>query len=506
MSLLSLKALILLPFVCCCLFLTPIFSGHSVLIRRLAKTFAGGIFLYSLCFFMMFNPAENVNFSESMKIFGGEWLESLGISMSFGVDALSLVIVILTTFLTLIACMASKEVIKTKHSLYYALIFLLETAILGVFCAQDIFEFFMFWELELIPTYFLISLWGDGNAKKSAMKFLLYTFGGSIFMLCGFLMLYNFHFISTSQLTGSILELNFDYDVAPIYLQLVASILIFIGFAVKLPIIPLHSWLPSAHVDAPTPVSILLAGVLLKMGAYGILRFNIQLLPDPFLLMLPYLILLAFINIIFSAILAYRQTDIKRIVAYSSISAMGMVLLGLCSLDSVGITGAIFLMLAHGVVSAGLFFIVGIIYNRTNTREISQLGGIASVMPRFSAFSLIIVLSAVCLPGLILFVGEFLTLWGAFNSTVLNNYLMQVIALTSVVVIVLSVAYCLRFFHRVYYDTILERFEKISDITINEALVLFSITLVMILFGCLPMTLVETIQSCLTTFIEAFGG
>ena len=506
MSLISLKILIFLPLVFCCLFLTPIFSGHSVLIRRLAKTFSAIIFLYSLLFFIGFNQADGINFSESLKFLGDDWLDALGISLSFGLDSLSLVMILLTTFLTLIVCMASKGVIKSKHSLYYALIFLLEFAVLGVFSAQDIFEFFMFWELELIPTYFLISLWGEGKAKKSAMQFLLYTFGGSIFMLCGFLMLYNFHFISTSQLTGCISELNFDYDVAPIHLQLIASILIFIGFAVKLPVIPLHSWLPKAHVDAPTPISILLAGLLLKMGAYGILRFNIQLLPDPFLLMLPYLIILAFINIIFASILAYRQNDIKRIIAYSSISAMGIILLGLCSLTSVGITGAIFLMLAHGVVSAGLFFIVGVIYERTKTREIFQLGGIASVMPRFSAFSLVIVLSAVGLPGLMLFVGEFLTLWGAFNSTVLNNYLIQVVALTSVVVIVLSVAYCLRFFHKVYYDTILERFEKIADITNNEALVLFSITIVLILFGCLPMTLIDTIKTCITTFIGAFGG
>ncbi len=502
----NLKLLIFSPLIISLIFLLPIFSGHSVFIRRAAKTFACVHFIYSLLLIVFYNANLPLNFSDEITFFNEKWFGSLGISLSLGVDGISVLLVILCSFLTLMSCMASKGVIKSKHSLYYSLIFMLETAVLGVFCSRDMFEFFLFWELELVPMYFLISLWGSGNAKKSAMKFLLYTFIGSLFMLCGLLMLYNFNFISTQELTADIGNLNFDYDSVPIYVQCITSILIFIGFAVKLPIIPLHNWLPAAHVDAPTPVSMLLAGILLKMGAYGIIRFNIQILSDAFLILVPYLVILAFINIAFAAVLAYYQTDIKKIIAYSSISSMGIVLLGLCSGNLAGITGAVFLMLAHGIISAALFFIVGIIYKRISTRDIGQLGGLALVMPKTAGFATLFCLASVGLPFLISFPGEFLVFFGAVISSLLNNYLIQVVALSSIIVLVLSAIYILKFLHKSFYGQLQLRFDSACDLISHEFIILFSLSVVIILFGVLPMPIIDLVIPAIRQATEAFGG
>lgn len=506
MDFLSLKILLFSPLIISVLFLLPIFSGHGILVRRIAKTFAACHFLYSLLFLVYFDNSLNSNFDTSITVFGRDWLESLGISLSLGIDGISLYMVILTSFLILMACIASKGIIRSKHCLYYALMFIVEFAVLGVFCAKDMFEFFMFWEIELIPMYFLISLWGDISAKKSAMKFLLYTFLGSLFMLCGFLMLYNFNFISTGILTSNLNELSFDFDSAPIYLQIITSILILFGFAVKLPIIPFHTWLPSAHVDAPAPVSMILAGVLLKMGAYGIIRFNIQLLPDAFLFLVPYLVLFAFANILFAAVVAYYQSDIKRIVAYSSISVMGIVLLGLCSLNAQGISGAIFLMIAHGIISAGLFAVVGSIYYRTSTRELSQLGGLANVMPRLAGFTLVLVFAGIGIPGLMAFNGEFLVFFGAMTTAILNNYYIQVVALSSILVLVFSACYSLKLMHGVFYGNILERWERLNDIAFHEFFVLFSLSFAVILFGLMPMGILDNIVLTVEQLVGAFGG
>ena len=242
------------------------------------------------------------------------------------------------------------------------------------------------------------------------------------------------------------------------------------------------------------------------MGAYGIIRFNLQLLPDAFLYIAPYLVVLASINIIFAAITAYYQSDIKAIVAYSSISTMGIVLLGICSLNTIGLTGAIFLMLAHGIVSAALFFIVGAIYQRTKSREILQLGGLAKVMPRLAGFTLIFALAGIGLPSMMGFVGEFLSFVGAFGSSILNNYFIQVLVLLSIFVLVLASAYLLKLIHKVFYGAILERWESLNDVVNHEFIVLFSMSFVVILFGIYPMPIIDTISPCVVALVEAFGG
>ena len=506
MEFLPLKLLILSPVIIGMLLLLPIFSSYYVFVRRFAKFFAGTHFAYSLLFLIFFNTNLHSNYDTEIMFFSGHWLGSLGINLNFGLDFISLYLIILTSFLFLIACVASKGIIKSKHSLYYALIFILETAVLGVFSTKDMFAFFMFWELELVPVYFLISLWGSDNAKKSAMKFLLFTFIGSLFMLLGFLLLYNFNFISTGELTANLDYLNFDYESAPMYLQIVASLLIFFGFAIKLPVVPLHTWLPDAHTDAPTPVSMLLAGILLKMGGYGIIRFNIQLFPDAFLIIMPYIAVMAVLGIFFGGLAAFNQADIKKIIAYSSISTMGIVLLGLCSLNSIGMTGAYYLMLAHGIISAGLFYAVGIIYRRTGTRNITQIQGLSAVMPRFASFTIILCLASAGLPGLMAFPGEFMAIYGAYSSSVLNNYFIQILAILSLIVILLSVCYILRFFHSIFWGNLIERWTRTRDLAYHEFFVLFCSVILVVIFGIFPMTITDNVIIPIENIINSYGG
>lgn len=505
-NILSLKLLVFSPLVMAVIFLLPVFYGHEVMTRRIAKSFAGMHFVYTCLFYLFFNNELIVNYPTEITFFGQHWIPSLGINLSFGLDGISLLFVILTSFLVLMSCIATKGIIKSKHGLYFSLIFLLETAVLGVFSSTDMFLFFLFWELELIPMYFLISLWGSGKAKKSAMKFLLYTFIGSLFMLLGLLMVYSFNYIATGELSADIQYLNLDVELTPVYLQLIASILILFGFAVKIPLVPFHTWLPDAHTDAPAPVSMLLAGILLKMGGYGILRFNMTVLSDSFMMIVPYIVALSFINILFAAIAAYKQTDVKRIVAYSSISSMGIVVLGLCSLNVIGLTGAIFLMIAHGITSAGLFYVVGIIYKRTNTREITQLGGLVKVIPRISGFTLVLIVACMGVPSTIGFVGEVLSFFGSFWSGILNNYYIQVITLCSILVLILSACYSLRFLHGIFYGEIQERWKKLKDLSNHEFFVLTVFSFVIFLFGLLPMVLINVFMPVVRTIAGIYGG
>lgn len=282
------------------------------------------------------------------------------------------------------------------------------------------------------------------------------------------------------------------------FMQMVISVLLLIGFAVKMPIVPLHTWLPDAHVDAPTPVSMILAAILLKMGAFGIIRFNMELLPEAFKNIAPILAILALINIVYTALVAYAQTDLKKLVAYSSISNMGIVLLGLCTLNLIGFSGAMFQMLAHGVISAGLFMLVGIIYIRTKTREISDLGGLGAVMPRLMGFGLILSLASVGLPLLIGFIGEFLVFLGAFNSP-LDVKLYAIIA---IFVLILSAAYIFRLLHKTFFANMFDKWQDVKDITNHEFVVLFALSLVIIFFGMFPMSLLNIVQPVLTDIMQ----
>lgn len=508
MQYLSIIALIFSPLVVSALLFSPFFRNNEVRIRRFSKGFASVHFLYSLLFLALFNPLDaGIAYFKEITFCSSSWIEPLGLKMTFGLDGISLLMVILTSFIFLLALIASKSNIRQKHKFYYSMIFLLQTAVLGVFCARDMFLFFMFWELELIPMYFLISQWGGGKCKTSAMKFILYTFLGSLAMLLGILLLYFYNFATYGNMTADFSSISISVPEFPMFMQMLISILLMIGFAVKIPIVPLHTWLPDAHVDAPTPVSMILAAVLLKMGAFGIIRFNMQLLPEAFKLMIPILVILSIINIIYTALVAYAQTDLKKIVAYSSISNMGIVLLGLCTLNLIGFSGAIFQMISHGVISAGLFMLVGIIYIRTKTREISDLGGLGAAMPRLMGFGIVLSLASVGLPLLMGFVGEFLVFLGAFNSSLDElNIPIRVYLFLAICILILSAAYILRLLHKTFFANIFERWETVNgglkDITNHEFVVLFSITLVIVFFGVFPMAILNIVQPILTDILQ----
>ena len=362
------------------------------------------------------------------------------------------------------------------------MLLLLMSAILGIFTAGDMFLFFLFWELEMVPAYFLIAFGDNENAKASAMKFVLFTFLGSMVMLLGILLLHYYNYISNGILSATFSDI-IDSSI-PVGIQNLIAVCLIIGFAVKLPIVPLHTWLPDAHTNAPTPVSMILAGILLKTGAYGIFRFNYQTMPDSFTTIAPVLAVFALINIIYTAFIAYAQTDIKRIVAYSSISNMGLILLGLCAFNKLALTASVFHMVAHALVTCGLFMTAGIVYLRCKTRDINSIGGIASVMPRLFGFGVLIVLASIGIPMFAPFVSEILTMLGALNSEL--SEVIKFSAIFALPLLILSSAYMLKFLHCGFYGEIKPEFEKINDISIHEFLILAAVSAGLIIFGIFP--------------------
>ena len=498
MEYMSLILLVLLPIIGAIIIFGPWFPQNEVKIRRFAKGWAGLIFIYSLFFIAFFNPSQaGFQFVDIFKSPTGKaWIEPLGINFSLGVDGISITLIILTTFLVLISLIASKYSITKRHKLYYSMIFILETAILGVFTAKDLFLFFLFWEIELIPMYFLISIWGTGRKEYSAMKFILYTFAGSIFMLASILAIVYYHYLHTGILT---FDLGIYTSIKEYSYPLIFSLLtfwgFFIAFAVKIPIVPFHTWLPDAHVDAPTPVSMLLAGILLKMGGYGLIRMNLQILPQAIKVVAPILVILGVVNIIYTACIALVQSDLKKLIAYSSVSHMGIVLVGLGALNAAGISGAVFQMVAHGIISAGLFMIVGVIYLRTHTREIPMLGGLGQNSPRIMYFSLMIILASLGLPLLIGFAAETLTFYGAFTSYAFDGFSLlgwyfpvsiRVLTAIGILGIILTAAYLLWMFQKVFYGNLLPKWKNFHDATPHEVVILLSLILVIVVFGFYP--------------------
>ena len=428
-------------------------------------------------------------YASEIHFFGLDWVQSIGVKFAFQIDSVSMILTVLTSFVFLLAAFASKLNIRKSHKFYYSMLLLLMASILGIFTASDMFVFFLFWELELIPAYFLIGgKWREEdetqleNAKKSAVKYVLFTFLGSMIMLLGILLLHYYNFISNGILSANFADI---VDSAiPDYIQNLIAICLLIGFGVKLPIVPLHTWLPDAHTNAPTPVSMILAGILLKTGAYGIYRFNYETMPVSFHWLAPALAILALINIIYTAFIAYAQTDIKRIVAYSSISNMGLILLGLCAFDKIGLSASVFHMVAHALVTCGLFMIAGIVYLRFKNRDINTLGGIATVMPRLFGFATLIVLASIGVPAFAPFVSEILTIIGAMNSDL--SEILKFSAVFSLPLLILSSCYMLKFLHRGFFAELKPEYEKINDISVHEFLVLAAILAGLVIFGLYP--------------------
>ncbi len=484
---LSIPFLIFMPLVVSLFVISPLFTKNEIVVRRFTKGVCLFHFLYSILMLACFDSANP--YTSEIHFFGLDWVQSIGVKFAFQIDSVSMILTVLTSFVFLLAAFASKLNIRKSHKFYYSMLLLLMASILGIFTASDMFIFFLFWELELIPAYFLIGgKWREEdetqqeNAKKSAVKYVLFTFLGSMVMLLGILLLHYYNFISNGILSANFADI-IDSAI-PDYIQNLIAICLLIGFGVKLPIVPLHTWLPDAHTNAPTPVSMILAGILLKTGAYGIYRFNYETMPVSFHWLAPALAIFALINIIYTAFIAYAQTDIKRIVAYSSISNMGLILLGLCAFDKIGLSASVFHMVAHALVTCGLFMIAGIVYLRFKNRDINTLGGIATVMPRLFGFATLIVLASIGVPAFAPFVSEILTIIGAMNSDLSET--LKFSAVFSLPLLILSSCYMLKFLHRGFFAELKPEYEKINDISVHEFLVLAAILAGLVIFGLYP--------------------
>ena len=389
------------------------------------------------------------------------WIPSVGAEYFLGVDGLSMLLILLTTLMGFIAVLSSWTAITERVKEYYIFLLVLQTGMLGAFMSLDFLLFFLFWEVMLVPMYFLIGIWGSANRLYSAIKFFLYTLVGSVVMLLGILALY---FAYTDPATG-----QHTFDVTQMHrhgfdpnLQWWVFLAFFLGFAIKVPMFPFHTWLPDAHTDAPTAGSVILAAVLLKMGTYGFLRFSLPILPDASRHFVPMIITLSIIGIVYGALVALAQKDWKRLVAYSSVSHMAMVMLGMFALNPVGITGSIVQQLNHGISTGALFLLVGVVYERRHTREISEYGGLSKVMPVYAAVFLIMTMSSIGLPTLNGFIGEFLILQGVFVA----NKVWAAFAASGVV---LGAAYMLYLYQRTMFGKIENpKNERLADLSNRE--------------------------------------
>jgi NADH-quinone oxidoreductase subunit M len=409
----------------------------------------------------------------------GRWMPSLGVSYHVGVDGISLLLVLLTTFLTPLALASAWHAIEDRTKEFVITMLLLETGMLGVFVSLDLFLFFVFWEAMLIPMYLIIGVWGGGNRIYAAVKFVLYTMAGSALMLVAILALYYQHGAATGVYTFDVPTLA-RWVLPPGLGQNLMFLAFALAFAIKVPLFPFHTWLPDAHVEAPTAGSVILAGVLLKMGTYGFLRFCLPFFPDATIQFAPLVFALAVVGIVYGAWVSTVQPDLKKLVAYSSVSHLGFVMLGLFTLNQQGLVGGVIQMINHGLSTGALFLMVGMIYERRHTRLIAEFGGLWKVVPAFSVLFLVVVLSSLGLPGLNGFVGEFLVLVGAFQ---VSGWLAAV-ATTG---IIFAAVYLLWMYQRVAFGEITrEENRRLADLSPREWAVLVPVLVFIVWIGVYP--------------------
>jgi NADH-quinone oxidoreductase subunit M len=447
---------------------------HALLIKASVLIWSLVEFALSLPLFFTFNESTTaMQFVERR-----DWFPEWGISYLLGIDGISMLLVLLTTFITVLCVLCSWDSIRDKLKEYYISFLLLETAMIGALCALDLVLFYVFWELMLIPMVLLIGVWGGPNRIYAAVKFFLFTMVGSVLMLVAIMVLY-FHYGGESGVyTFNVFDL-YKANI-PVVMQYWLFAAFALSFAIKVPMFPVHTWLPDAHTEAPTAGSVILAAVLLKMGVYGFIRFAIPLFPAAVVAASSLISWLAIVGIVYGAIMCLMQTDLKRLIAYSSVSHLGYVMLGIFALNMQGFEGGLYQMLNHGVSTGGLFLIVGMIYERRHTRMIADFGGLAKVMPRLAAFFMIVTLSSIALPGTNGFVGEFLILLGAFRSNVLYG----VIATSGVI---LGAVYMLWMFQRVMFGKITrEENSRLPDLSRRESVILSTIVLFVFLMGLYP--------------------
>jgi NADH-quinone oxidoreductase subunit M len=465
--------------------------------------FSGFFISLPVWFWFDFENSDRMQFEVNLP-----WIQTLGANFHVGIDGISMLLVMLTTLVGPLAVLSSWEVIQVRVKEYYAFMLMLQAGMLGVFISLDFFLFYVFWEVMLVPMYFLIGVWGGPRKLYAAIKFFLYTLVGSVLMLLGILALYfNYAEVAaahpeiTAQFgalpTFNVLALQAVGQYLPFNLQYWVFLGFFVGFAIKVPMFPFHTWLPDAHVEAPTAGSVILAAVLLKMGTYGFLRFSIPMLPDATNYFAPFMIALSLIAIIYGALVAMMQPDMKKLVAYSSVSHMGFVMLGMFALNSQGLNGSILQQINHGVSTGALFLIVGIIYDRRHTREISQLGGLSNNMPIYATIFLIMTMSSIGLPLLNGFIGEFTIMQGALLRNVWY-------AVAGGAGIVLGAAYMLWLYQRTMFGKLDNPAnQNLPDMNLREIVTLAPLVVLAFWIGLYPAPFFKAMDKPVNKLVQA---
>jgi len=421
------------------------------------------------------------------------WFPQVNVNYFMGADGLSVPMLFLTGLMTFISIIASFN-IKVRVKEYFAWFLLLEVGMMGVFSALDFFLFYIFWEIMLVPMYFLIGVWGGPRKEYAAIKFFLYTLFGSVFMLIGILALY-FH-------TGTLNMLELIEHGYPHGMQLWIFAAFFIGFAIKVPVWPFHTWLPDAHVEAPTAVSVILAAILLKMGTYGILRISYPMFPEATVFYAIPIAILGMIGIVYGALVSMAQKDLKKLVAYSSVSHMGFCMLGMAAINTVGISGCLFQMFSHGVITGALFLLVGVIYDRAHTREIAAFGGLGAKLPVYTGIFVLFGMASLGLPSMSGFVSEFMVFVGSFKSV----YIPLWIVIVSVLGVILGAAYILRMIQNVFLGPFNTRWEGLTEINAREIFCVVPLAIFTILVGVYPSSLNMYLQATVENLVKLITG
>ena len=466
-------------------------GSRNALVRNIALAASVVTFIATLVLWAGYDTSASAEFQFVERV---PWIPAFGIEYSLGIDGISLMLIVLTGFLTPIAFLSGWESVHKKIKEYSILMLLLETAMLGVFASLDLFLFYVFWDFVLIPMYFIIGIWGYDRRVYAAVKFILYTMAGSVLMLIAIIGLAWIH----QSATGS-----YSFDVQRLYglqiperTQFWFFLAFAVAFAIKVPLFPFHTWLPDAHVEAPTPGSVILAGVMLKLGSYGLVRFAFPLFPAAAVYFAPWLATLAVIAIVYGALVAMVQPDMKKLVAYSSVSHMGFVVLGTAAMNMQGVQGSVYQMLAHGVSTGGLFCIVGMLSDRRHTRLIADYGGIKSVVPRLTAGSLLITLASIGLPGMNGFIGEFLIMLGGFRWD--PRYV--VVAGLGVI---LSAVYMLWMFQRVFYGEVTDEHNRsMPDLSFREWAIVGPLAAAAIFMGVFPNVFLKPMEPAVGRIVQ----
>ncbi len=482
-----------MPILSCLIFL-PLLAALVILfvpkenirlIRAIALTATFLVLAKSIKLLIGFDPtAVGVQFVEKLS-----WIPMMNIWYFLGADGLSIPLIFLTGLLGFLACIAS-ETIKERQKEFYVFYLLLMTGMLGTFLALDLFLFYIFWELVLIPMYFLIGIWGGPRREYAAIKFFLYTLVGSVVMLLGILTLY----FNSQPHSFDMLELKQAVSGFDLRLQILLFLSFFLAFAIKVPVFPFHTWLPDAHVEAPTPISVILAGVLLKMGGYGFFRICAPLMPDGTAYFAQGIAILGMINILYGAFVALAQTDFKKMIAYSSVSHMGFVLLGFASLNATGFNGAMLEMFNHGIITGAMFLLVGYLYERTHTRDLTKFGGLLGQLPVYAFFLYFFTLGSLGMPGLSGFVGEFMSLAGAFP-------VFQTITIITCLGLIMTAVYFLIMLRKVLLEELNSQWNKLADLNRTEFWVLIPLLVITVVIGFYPKVILDlqalTVQTLL---------